>query len=284
MLVVLADALTEAGDPRGELIAMQIAPQTPAIARKSAKLVKAHLPHLLGPLAPVVRDVEFRRGFLARAKLAAPAGKTVGDPLWATVEHLEGKPVTSVLVEHPVMKSLRSLGMTDLGIAKLASYDWLEALMVHLFDHREVFEKSGNFPALRELTVHMSYVHSCDYEIADLVKCSILERLSKLAIDVAIGTDMMGTHGLDEGDLESLPSWLERAAELRVPEVTLATAQGKVVTRYRFTPDGATVTIPKFPKRDAAELRASVEPMIEIVRRLRSNVEVIEPVLPSAGA
>ncbi len=277
MLAVLADALSEAGDPRGELIALQTAPQTPAIARKIAKLVKAHLPHLLGALAPVVRDVEFRRGFLARAKLAAPPGKTIGDPLWATVEHLEGK-VTTAIVEHPVMKSLRSLGMTDLGIATLASYDWLEALTVHLFDHRVVFEKRGNFPALRELTVHMSYVHSCDYEISDLVKCSILERLAKLTIDVAIGTDMLGRHGLDEGDLEDLPSWLESVAKLRVPEVTLATAQGKVVTRYRFTPDGATVTIPRFPKHDAAELRASVEPMIEIVRRLRATVEVSEPV------
>lgn len=275
---MLADALTEAGDPRGELIALQLAPQTPAIARKIAKLVKTHREHLLGTLAPVVGEVAFRRGFLSRATLAKGAANTLRDPLWATVEHLEGDPVDHALVEHSSLTSLRSLGLTEIAVAKLAKYDWLEELTVGTFFESSIFARQGNFPSLRALTLHLSYMHNCDTDFAQLVKNALVERLSAITVDATIGTGgWQGAHGFDEGDLELVPDWLNRLAKLHVAEVTLATRQGKVSTRYRFTPDAATVTIPRFPKRYAADLRATVAPMIEIVRQLRSTVQVIEP-------
>jgi hypothetical protein len=272
-LPVLADALTEVGDPRGELIALQLAPSTPAIERKVAKLIKTHRTQLLGALASIVDDIEFRRGFLARATLTGAPDRTIGDPLWSTVEHLEGEAVTDKLVT--TMKSLRSLAFTALPIAKLAKYPWLHELAIRAFEDSTVFGKRDNFPALRALRTQLTYAHSADWDFDALMKSSILKRLERLEIDVAIGVGDMGYHGLDDGDLALMPGWLEQLAKLSL-DGTLVTVQGKVATRYRFEPERATVTIPRFPKAIAGELRATVDPLIALVRTLRPTVEVTD--------
>lgn len=88
--LVLADALLEAGDPRGEFIALQF--ETSARARKRAqKLLDRHRAHFLGPLSGVVLEGtdEWRHGFVfwAHARLM---GDFVGLAAWATVERLVG--------------------------------------------------------------------------------------------------------------------------------------------------------------------------------------------------
>src|SRR5687768_13769292 len=83
---VLADALLERGDPRGELIMMQCQGTD-----DGAELVANHGVAFLGPLAPVVdlARSRFRRGFLETAAVAferaAQVELVAAEPSWATV-------------------------------------------------------------------------------------------------------------------------------------------------------------------------------------------------------
>ncbi len=86
---VLADALLEAGDPRGELIALQLSGGDP---ERVEALLKKHGEKWLGPLAKGVNPefVRWRAGFpeavgLFRSLALLP--KAVGHAEWATVRH-----------------------------------------------------------------------------------------------------------------------------------------------------------------------------------------------------
>lgn len=86
--LVLADALLEAGDVRGELIMLQF--QTHALARKRAKkLIDRHRAHFLGPLSGVVLhgSDEWEHGFLVGC-IAKLSGGTTWCPAWSTVRRL----------------------------------------------------------------------------------------------------------------------------------------------------------------------------------------------------
>ncbi len=93
--LVLADLLQEAGDPRGELIALQCRGGDPA--REKALLV-VHARAWMGEIGVAVakgsgRDRPvFRRGFLASAYLTfknpQEAVRIGGDPAWATLDRL----------------------------------------------------------------------------------------------------------------------------------------------------------------------------------------------------
>jgi uncharacterized protein (TIGR02996 family) len=161
--LVLADALIEAGDPRGELITLQMDPgDSPDKTKRIAKIIKEHRAHLLGTLDGAVGDVTFTKGFashcaLRRAntnsvKLAIQ--KSAGDPLWATVEHLTG-PGDWDITHHPVMRSLRSLANSDLGLKELATWPQLEALDdgLHGDDDVALIGDPASFVSLRRLTL-----------------------------------------------------------------------------------------------------------------------------------
>lgn len=95
---VLADVLLERGDPRGELIALQLREargeaDDDALARATA-LVKEHGKGWLGALRPIVYRAELVRGALARIELAGSwsSGRwdeLASDPLWGLVEEVE---------------------------------------------------------------------------------------------------------------------------------------------------------------------------------------------------
>ena len=122
LLRVYADHLEELGDPRGELIALQLADADP---QRVAELISAHGRAWVGPLLPWVRiqGCQFARGFLTEVALADPRSnfdKIIGNSIWATVRtiHLgqvrnlkaEVRPVMrriSALIAHPVMRSLQ---------------------------------------------------------------------------------------------------------------------------------------------------------------------------------
>lgn len=112
---VLADALLDVGDPRGELIALQY--QANALARKRAnKLIGRYREHLLGPLARVIFEgsEQFERGFLVGCT-ARLIGDTVGCAEWATVQRLElvgAGAWAPTELGSPHMRSLREVRLT----------------------------------------------------------------------------------------------------------------------------------------------------------------------------
>jgi len=120
---VLADALTEAGDPRGEFISLQLLKAPAKHAKRVSQLLRAHAAEWLKPLSPFI-DVPaaastaiFTRGFPSSVRLvpvqtAEIFGRT---ELWGTVEQL------TLLVDfpfefHPNLRGLQALlGVRDAG-------------------------------------------------------------------------------------------------------------------------------------------------------------------------
>jgi len=112
--LVYADFLQDRGDPRGELIMLQLQPPTPARKRREHELVEAHAETWIGKLTRITTWVEFELGFLARCGLAKIPKWAIGMREWTTVEHVglsddwdRGGLVE--LVTHATMKSLASL-------------------------------------------------------------------------------------------------------------------------------------------------------------------------------
>lgn len=92
---VLADAWLDAGDPRGELVTLQLAAKGRELSREERRrerqLLDEHGDAWLGPLAGWTRkgDRVFRRGFLAACTIeqkSRSAGPFPITPAWSTVE------------------------------------------------------------------------------------------------------------------------------------------------------------------------------------------------------
>ena len=124
--MVLADRLLELGDPRGELIALQLgraqsgAPPTP----RERELFARHGATWTQPLTDFLVDYRFRRGFLAttvvndRVKLPAELER---HSTWITVEDLET--TSPALVLSSALPSLRRLATTCDVLVTLATQD-----------------------------------------------------------------------------------------------------------------------------------------------------------------
>lgn len=119
---VLADALTEQGDVRGEFIALQLLATsgklTAAQRSRQAALVKQHGRAWLGRLDDVLQKsgLRFERGFPVAGVLAglpeARAAEVVGLSEWATFEELDAaswRGALAPLVTHQAMRSLKVL-------------------------------------------------------------------------------------------------------------------------------------------------------------------------------
>jgi uncharacterized protein (TIGR02996 family) len=112
---VLADALQEAGDPRGEFIALQLKPKLSAPERKRMRELEAeHGQAWCGALAPVVRksNRRFQRGFLQSCRLSGhPDVESLrGVAELATVEELEVADYGGVaFFEHNPLNALQTL-------------------------------------------------------------------------------------------------------------------------------------------------------------------------------
>jgi uncharacterized protein (TIGR02996 family) len=130
-LAVLADALQLAGDPRGEVIALQLLTGTDdlaQIARRQALMASCG-DAWLGRLAPFTASASFERGVLRRLQLARdpPAhdrrwDTVIDDPALATVTDLIGSDANSEvyarLVASPVMRSLARVDVLDRRTAR----------------------------------------------------------------------------------------------------------------------------------------------------------------------
>jgi len=214
---VLMDALLEAGDPRGELMTLQEAERagtaTPAQKKRVKELISAHLAEWVGPLAGVIKDAEFSRGFLSRVELKQGNAKSLqlelekvaGDPHWATVEQLAGRGGYEITM-HPVMKSLTSLEDPSCTFTQLA----------------------GRHPGLRSV----KGVRLDDDALAQLPRFTKLEVLSGvayphllsevLALPVVRGLRSLRlVFGVGLWAREGGPSLIPRALATGVPEVAV---------------------------------------------------------------
>lgn len=119
---VLADALIEEGDVRGELIALQLiaasGSQTAAQRTRQSELLKQFGRVWLGPLDDVIQQsgLRYERGFPVAAvvgpKTEARLVEVIGLPEWATFEELDCERCpgdVTALVTHESMRSLKVL-------------------------------------------------------------------------------------------------------------------------------------------------------------------------------
>jgi uncharacterized protein (TIGR02996 family) len=127
---VYADWLVEQGDPRGELITLQVARAGKGLPleaeRREVELLWKYGRAWLAPFAKQIDAFRFERGFLAECGLKAVTKKMVGHASWATVRCVHLVDVDSALaamfLSHPVMRSLREVtGVAGFTFAALCA-------------------------------------------------------------------------------------------------------------------------------------------------------------------
>ncbi|MFT3694356.1 MAG: TIGR02996 domain-containing protein [Kofleriaceae bacterium] len=195
--LVYADALAERGDPRGELITIQMrladTPNDKQLRAREKELLDAHAETWLGPVARWAKGrFTFEKGFLATVDVSDPStkgsarsGELVGLPIWATVHTLTG---ALVLARDPAFKALRDYRLADDSQEQLVAFltdaklPNLEALYIHTGwrDERPPIQKAllecKPFPKLKSLTV----VESDRTFLEKLATSAIGRRLDKL--------------------------------------------------------------------------------------------------------
>ncbi len=198
--LVLADALLERGDPRGEFIALQLRGDRDSeriSIKREKELLETYGKQWLGELAPVVMaGYTFARGFLADCRIdnrqLDRVQKLAGDPAWATVRSLAGSALIGL---HPVMRGLRRLSFTSYearnheGLTEswrdllLDTERPLEALRYAGIQTDEAWEDAlenneSVRPGVQGRWVHVPEVQ----EVAALCSCRALPRLRELVI------------------------------------------------------------------------------------------------------
>jgi uncharacterized protein (TIGR02996 family) len=219
--LVYADALSDAGDPRGEFIALQC---RGADRERQAELVAAHRDAWLGKLAPLLEPspTEFVDGFLTDARVKrVPRPKltaVVGNALWSTVVQLDFDPAVGGIVMKqgpvvrgpkvpaaaimlaPVMRALRHVRGIDgdvfltlcrdgdaLPIRSVGAitYPLLERDARDVWrvadEPREAIELARGLPELRRLTLRG---YPCDRpDLRWLLRSPLAGRLEQLRLD-----------------------------------------------------------------------------------------------------
>jgi uncharacterized protein (TIGR02996 family) len=203
---VYADLLTDAGDPRGELITLQLAlaraeGDGAAALRRVGSLLKRHGKEWLGPLAPVAKHPRWERGFLASLELAQRSAAP--DAGWeeaaraaalATVRRLtRGRANEGLYLRFVSSPAARSL--VDIDVPSSAFLDELAALPVAARLTRLRLERltsamrarleTAAFPSLRRLLVPVTMA-TASTTVARLAKARpALERIDLRIADLS---------------------------------------------------------------------------------------------------
>ncbi len=151
---VLADALQEVGDPRGEFIALQLARGRSGERKpREAALWKRHGRDWLEPIAAAVdqESVVFERGFLAKCRLQSYSDEALAArEAWKTVEEVEVEDDAQPFVD--AMPALRVLS-SDRG-RHVPSHPHLQDLSLqHLLESEVTQLCSRALPSLRSLAI-----------------------------------------------------------------------------------------------------------------------------------
>jgi len=194
---VLGDLLQERGDPRGELITLQLAgDRSPAVEARIAELVAMHGKAWLGPLAAIayLPLCRFERGFPVEI-FAYDDGRSdaiervVGHPIWATVRRLwvPDDELPGPLLRHPVMRSLVHLGALGAApLRELLAWDRVPYRSLGLTgdftpaDRRAVLAEAGKLDGLRALELDGTYFAAGD--VGWLLGSAIGARLDQLDV------------------------------------------------------------------------------------------------------
>lgn len=104
---VLADALLSIGDPRGELIQLQLHPHGDEV--RAMRLLQRHGMTWLGGLRGPIVPLAYERGFLASCLVVADCASVLDRPEWSTVHTIQLASEHPGFAIHPVMRSLRRL-------------------------------------------------------------------------------------------------------------------------------------------------------------------------------
>jgi uncharacterized protein (TIGR02996 family) len=152
---VLADALQSAGDPRGELIALQLHPSPDTTTKKRiADLLAAHADAWTGPIPLVSKSARrFERGFLVKLSSRGAGRELTASydrPEWVTIEDLFLDGANTVLAQVVRrMPLLRRLATPHapllLALARTGTYPQLHALACE----RPYLAPRDRFPNLR---------------------------------------------------------------------------------------------------------------------------------------
>jgi uncharacterized protein (TIGR02996 family) len=181
---VLADALQELGDPRGEFITLQLMRgRTGKPTRRETSLLKQHERTWLGPIASVLdrASVVFERGFLAKCRVHYGDAGMCTSKQWATVEALElaGFEHVQRLVE--AMPALRVV--TGARGRLVPSHPRLEEVSLdHLLESEVAHLCSRELPSLRSLEI--KECHNLR-QMAAFVGSPFVARLPSLSVTVA---------------------------------------------------------------------------------------------------
>lgn len=119
---LLADWLSQQGDPRGELIALQLGGGAP---ERVAALLHAHAREWLRPFEPALVEAVFERGFVTRCEAASERALDYAARAWRTVLDLQ-------LRVSPVERSATGVPRRARGPADFEAlvWPWLETLRV----------------------------------------------------------------------------------------------------------------------------------------------------------
>lgn len=202
---VCADALSEAGDVRGEFIALDLASQLTALQRKRhAALRKQCSAAFLGPIATFAfaKDLRFENGFPVAVCLGRQATRVdvsdeaqdaiVGVPEWSTIEAVDlfkwDRP-TRALVEAESMRSLKRVFCADESLFALKKKLALEDIyFVSQSSHAEhaPFFKSTAVPRLKKLSFHPRE-RKADAAFRGLWRSPVMRQLEVLEVTTTSG-------------------------------------------------------------------------------------------------
>lgn len=183
-----AEALLAGGDPRGELITLQLADGDP---RRIDQLVEQHGVAWLGSLRAIAKRAQFHRGFVTRLELLEgikPTAEHVTDPALATVEELlpgtAHHDVYARFITSPAMTSLRRIAVyNDQLVTALAKSP---APITHVAWHADARESGERWleRMLRVLERRSEITSlSCKLWMVRLVQQSpLFERLTSIMI------------------------------------------------------------------------------------------------------
>ena len=217
--MVLADWLQDRGDPRGELIALQLANRSGRMSPRERELVGMYGPQMLGTLVKKVKKtgIKLERGFLARC---TPSRDLDRDPAWATVRELDGAvpgpyarvPALRRLVNIPIEKlpqlaELRGCSIEELALLRSSGmYDGLSSL-----GHRlglGLLDDAPAFAKLRMLSIDGWVQMNVDPKGLDWMADSpLVQRLHELEFQLSLRQLPIALRVLAGTKLERLVVW-----------------------------------------------------------------------------